>query len=335
MRVLVTGAAGFIGYHTTEALLARGDAVIGFDNLNPYYDVRLKEARLARLQAHAGFSFVRADLADREAVERAFADARPEAVIHLGAQAGVRYSLTHPHPYIQSNIVGFLHVLEGCREHGVPHLVYASSSSVYGANTAMPWSVHRAADHPLSLYAATKKSNELMAHAYAHVHGLAVTGLRFFTVYGPWDRPDMAMYRFTSAIAEGRPLEVFNRGQMQRDFTYVGDVVEGTLRVLDRPAAANPLWDGAAPDPATSTAPHRLYNIGSDRPTDLLRYIALLEKALGRQAVLQLLPMQRGDVPATWADIGDVSTETGYAPRMSLEEGIRRYVAWFREYYRV
>jgi UDP-glucuronate 4-epimerase len=335
MRVLLTGAAGFIGYHTAEALLARGDEVVGLDNLNDYYDVRLKEARLERLRAHPRFAFVRADLADRGAMERLFADSAPEAVIHLAAQAGVRYSIDHPHVYVQSNLVGFLHVLEGCRQHGVRHLVYASSSSVYGANTAMPWSVHQGVDHPLSLYAATKKSNELMAHCYAHLHGLPVTGLRFFTVYGPWDRPDMAMFRFTQAIVEGRPIEVYNHGRMRRDFTWVGDIVDGVLRALDRPARGNPAWSGDQPDPATSAAPYRLYNIGSDRPTELLRYIELIETSLGRTAVKHMLPMQAGDVPASWADIADLATDAGYAPRTTLEEGIPRYVAWFREYYRV
>lgn len=333
MRVLVTGAAGFIGYHATEALLARGDEVVGLDNLNDYYDVRLKEARLARLRLQPGFRFLRIDLADRPAMEQCFAETRPDVVVHLGAQAGVRYSITHPHHYVQSNVTGFLHVLEGCRLHDVRHLVFASSSSVYGANTAMPWSVHQAADHPLSLYAATKKSNEMMAHSYAHVHRLPVTGLRFFTVYGPWDRPDMAMYRFTSAIVERRPLEVYNHGRMRRDFTYVGDIVDGVLRALDRVAAADPRWDGLAPDPATSSAPYRLYNIGSGRSTDLLRYIELLETSLGIPAIRKLLPMQAGDVPASWADIDALARDLGYAPKMPLEEGIERYVAWFREYY--
>ncbi|HEX5005200.1 MAG TPA: NAD-dependent epimerase [Gemmatimonadales bacterium] len=333
MRILLTGIAGFIGFHVATTLLERGDEVVGLDNLNSYYDVRLKKTRLSRIARHSGFSFVLADLSDRDAMERTFAATRPERVIHLGGQAGVRHSISDPHPYVQSNVLGFLHVLEGCREHRVDHLVFASSSSVHGANAALPWSVHQGADHPLSFYAATKKSNELMAHAYAHVHQLPVTGLRFFTVYGPWDRPDMAMYKFASAIVEGRPLDVYNEGRMRRDFTYVGDVVDGVIRALDHPARPNPAWSGSAPDPATSAAPYRLYNIGSGRPTELLTYITLLEEAFGKRATTRLLPMQPGDAQATWADIEEARVDLGYAPRMPLEEGIRRYAAWFKEYY--
>ena len=335
MRVLLTGVAGFIGYHTAVRLLDRGDEVIGLDNLNDYYDVHLKEARRTRLTARRGFAFLRTDLADREAMECAFAEHRPEVVIHLGAQAGVRYSIANPHIYVASNLTGFLHVLEGCRQHGVGHLVYASTSSVYGANTTMPFSVHHQADHPLSLYAATKKSNELMAHSYAHLHGLPVTGLRFFTVYGPWGRPDMALFLFTKAILEDRPIDVFNHGRMQRDFTYVDDIVEGVIRTADRPAASDPDWSGADADPATSSAPYRLYNIGNSRPTELMRYIEVIEEALGRKAILNMMPMQPGDVPATWADVGDLVRDTGYAPVTPIETGVRRFVDWYRDYYGV
>lgn len=335
MNILLTGVAGFIGYHVAERLLARGDQVVGLDNLNAYYDVRLKEARLARLTGRPGFSFHRLDLADRAGMERLFAEVRPQRVIHLAAQAGVRYSLTHPHAYVESNLVGFLHVLEGCRRQGVEHLVYASSSSVYGANTRMPFSVHDNVDHPLSLYAASKKANELMAHTYSHLYGLPTTGLRFFTVYGPWGRPDMALFLFTRAILEGRPIEVFNQGRMRRDFTYIDDIVEGVVRVTDRVPAGNPDWSGDAPDPGTSRAPYRIYNIGNHHPVELLDLIAVLETALGRRAEKRLLPMQPGDVPATYADVDDLRRDAGFQPSTPIEEGVRRFVAWYREFYRV
>jgi UDP-glucuronate 4-epimerase len=335
MKTLVTGVAGFIGYHTAERLLARGEEVVGLDNLNAYYDVRLKEARLARLQGRPGFTFHRVDLEDREAMEALFRREEPGAVIHLAAQAGVRYSLTDPHAYTRSNITGFLHVLEGCRHGGVEHLVYASTSSVYGADTAMPFSERTGAGHPLSIYAATKRANELMAHSYSHLFGLRTSGLRFFTVYGPWGRPDMALFLFTKAILEGRPIEVFNEGKMQRDFTYVDDIVEGVVRVRDHPAAPDPTWDGNAPDAATSTAPWRIYNIGNSRPTELLRYIEVLEACLGRKAERQMLGMQPGDVPATWADVSRLEAAVGYRPNTSIEEGVARFVDWYREYFRV
>ncbi|MCW5558278.1 MAG: NAD-dependent epimerase [Verrucomicrobiae bacterium] len=335
MRVLVTGAAGFIGYHAASALAARGVEVTGLDSLNAYYDVRLKEARLERLQRLPGFTFCRTDLADRAAMAGVFEQARPDRVVHLGAQAGVRYSLKNPEVYADANLTGFLNVLEGCRRHGVQHLVYASSSSVYGANTRMPFSVRNSADHPLSLYAATKRANELMAHAYSHLYGLPTTGLRFFTVYGPWGRPDMALFLFTQAILEGRPIDVFNEGRMKRDFTYVDDIVEGILRVLDRPPRANPAWDGASPDPGASSAPYRLYNMGNDQPVELLTVIQCLEKALGRTAEKRMLPMQPGDIPATWADVSDLVRDTGFRPATGIEEGVIRFVAWYREFYGV
>ncbi|NMD21883.1 MAG: NAD-dependent epimerase, partial [Verrucomicrobia bacterium] len=330
MKLLVTGVAGFIGYHVAERLIARGDQVIGLDNLNDYYDVRLKEARLARLTGRAGFEFHRLNLADRDGLERLFASTRPQRVIHLAAQAGVRYSLTNPRAYIDSNLVGFTNILEGCRHNGLEHLVYASSSSVYGANTRMPFSVHQNVDHPLSLYAATKKANELMAHTYSHLYGLPTTGLRFFTVYGPWGRPDMALFLFTKAILEGRPIDVFNEGRMRRDFTYIDDIVEGVVRVVDRVATPNPAWSGDAPDPGTSAAPYRLYNIGNNNPVELLRLIELLEQALGRAAQKRMLPMQPGDVPATYADVDDLMRDVGFRPATSIEEGVRRFVAWYR-----
>jgi UDP-glucuronate 4-epimerase len=335
MTILVTGAAGFIGYHTAERLLVRGERVLGLDNLNDYYDVRLKEARLARLRERTGFTFHKVELADPDAMDALFRRERPSVVIHLGAQAGVRYSLTDPHAYVRSNLTGFLHVLEGCRGTGVEHLVYASTSSVYGADTAMPFSERTGAGHPLSLYAATKRSNELMAHSYSHLFGLPTSGLRFFTVYGPWGRPDMALFLFTKAILEGRPIEVFNEGRMQRDFTYVDDIVEGVVRVADHPAEPDPVWDGNAPDPSTSTAPWRIYNIGNSRPTQLLRYIEVLEACLGKKAERQLVGMQPGDVPATWADVSLLEEAVGYRPDTSVEEGVARFVNWYREYYRV
>ena len=332
-RFLVTGAAGFIGYHTAERLLARGDEVVALDNLNEYYDVSLKERRLERLRRWPGFSFHRLDLTDRAGVEHLFATARADVVVHLAAQAGVRYSLTNPHVYIDSNVTGFLHILEGCRSHPVKHLVFASTSSVYGANTRMPFSEHQAADHPITLYAATKKANEVMAHSYSHLYGIPSSGLRFFTVYGPWGRPDMALFLFTKAILEGRPIDVFNHGRMGRDFTFVEDIVEGIVRVADTPATANPGWDGAAPDPATSTAPWRMYNIGNGKPTSLLRYIEVLEECLGRKAEKRLLPMQLGDVPSTWADVSVLEDAVGYSPATTVEVGVRRFVDWYRDYY--
>jgi UDP-glucuronate 4-epimerase len=329
--VLVTGAAGFIGYHVAERLLGEGCRVVGLDNLNPYYDVRLKEARLARLRGRGGFRFAKLDLADREGMAELFRAERPTAVIHLAAQAGVRYSLTNPHAYIDSNLVGFTNVLEGCRHHEVRHLVYASSSSVYGANTSMPFSVHDNVDHPLSLYAATKKANELMAHTYSHLYRLPVTGLRFFTVYGPWGRPDMALFLFTEAMLAGRPIQVFNQGRMRRDFTFVADIVEGVRRVLDRVPEPDPNWSGERPDPGTSTAPYRLYNIGNHNPVELLHLIATLEQALGVTALKDLLPMQPGDVPATYADIQDLTQATGFTPSTPIEQGVEQFVRWYQD----
>jgi UDP-glucuronate 4-epimerase len=334
MRFLVTGAAGFIGYHTAEALLGRGDEVIGLDSLNTYYDVKLKEARLSRLEGRKGFTFHKLDLADRSGMERLFSETRPQRVIHLAAQAGVRYSLENPHAYIDSNIVGTAHVLEGCRHTGVEHLVFASSSSVYGANTAMPFSVHQNVDHPLSLYAASKKANELMAHTYAHLYRLPVTALRFFTVYGPWGRPDMALFIFTKKILAGEPIDVFNNGHHARDFTYIDDIVEGVVRTADHIAAPNPNWSGERPDPATSSAPYRLYNIGNNNPVELMHFIACLEKALGREAKKNFLPMQPGDVPNTFANVDDLVADVGFKPATSIEEGIARFVDWYRSYYR-
>lgn len=334
MKILVTGTAGFIGSHVAAKLLERGDAVVGIDNLNDYYDVRLKQARLARLAAHAGYTHVHADLADRAAVEQAFATHRPQRVVNLAAQAGVRYAAENPHVYVASNVTGFLHILEGCRHHGVDHLVFASTSSVYGANTAMPFSEHQPTEHPITLYAATKKANESMAHSYAHLYGIPSTGLRFFTVYGPWGRPDMALFLFTKAILAGEPLKVFNHGRHKRSFTYIDDIVEGIVRTLDQPAASNPAWNGAAPDPATSQAPYRIFNIGSPTSVELLRYIEVLEQCLGRKATLELLPMQAGDVPESHADCTDLAVERGYEPRVTVEEGIPRFVEWYREYYR-
>lgn len=333
MRVLLTGVAGFIGMHCAERLLARGDEVLGIDNINDYYDVRLKEARLERLRPQAGFHFVKLDVADRVAMERLFAGQRPQRVVHLAAQAGVRYSVQNPHAYVQSNLVGFLNVLEGCRHNGIEHLVYASSSSVYGANAKLPFSVHDNVDHPISLYAATKKSNEVMAHAYAHLYQLPVTGLRFFTVYGPWGRPDMALFLFTKAILEGRPIDVFNHGRMRRDFTYVDDIVEGMIRVLDRVARPDPAFDSLTPDPATSSAPARIYNIGNHEPVELMLYIETIEKALGRKAVKRFLPLQPGDVAETFADVEALAADTGFQPRTPVEQGIRRFVDWYLEVY--
>ena len=335
MKVLLTGAAGFIGMTTTLRLLARGDEVVGLDNLNDYYEVSLKEARLARLTPHERFRFVRLDVADRAGMERLFATERFDRVIHLAAQAGVRYSLQNPHAYIDSNIVGFMNVLEGCRHGGVQHLVYASSSSVYGGHTKMPFSEHDSVDHPVSMYAATKKANELMAHTYSHLFRLPTTGLRFFTVYGPWGRPDMALFLFTKAILEGRPIDVFNHGRMQRDFTFVDDIVEGVIRVLDKPAAPNPSYRSEQPDPGTSNAPFRVFNIGNHDPVQLLDYIGCIEDALGRKAQKNLLPLQDGDVPATHADVDALRDWVGFAPATDVRTGVQRFVAWYRDYYKV
>ncbi len=333
--VLVTGAAGFIGYHVAAKLLARGDRVIGLDSVNDYYDVRLKEARLAELSPIEGFRFVRADLADRAAIAKLFAEEPIQRVVHMAAQAGVRYSLVNPHAYTDSNVEGFLNILEGCRRAGVTHLLYASSSSVYGGNTRRPFAVDHNVDHPVSLYAATKKANELMAHTYAHLYGLPCTGLRFFTVYGPWGRPDMALFLFTKAILEGKPIDVYNHGKMQRDFTYIDDVVEGVVRVLDRNPAPNTAWSGERPDPGTSWAPYRLYNIGNHAPVELLRFIEVLEEALGRKAEKNFLPMQPGDVPATYADVSALVRDVGFQPSTTIEAGIPRFVEWYRRFYKV
>jgi UDP-glucuronate 4-epimerase len=333
LKILVTGCAGFIGMHVSQRLLARGDEVVGLDNLNAYYDPTLKEARLARLASQPGFSFHRIDLADAGAVRGLFEAGRIRRVVNLAAQAGVRYSLKHPQAYVDANVTGFLNILECSRHFGVEHLVYASSSSVYGANRKLPFSEHDGTDHPVSLYAATKKANELMAHTYSHLFGVPATGLRFFTVYGPWGRPDMALFIFTRAILEGRPIEVFNHGEMERDFTYVDDIVEGVVRVLDVIPRADPTVDMQRPDPAVSPAPHRVYNIGNHSPVKLLDCIEILERALGRKAVKTFLPMQPGDVPATFADIDDLHAAVGFAPKTSLEEGVGRFVAWYRNYY--
>ncbi len=333
-KILVTGAAGFIGFHLSRRLLEGGDTVVGLDNLNPYYDVTLKQARLQILQEKENFRFVRVDLSDRKTMEALFADERFEIVVNLAAQAGVRYSLKNPHAYVESNLVGFLNVLEGCRHQQVKHVVFASSSSVYGANTRMPFSVHDNVDHPLSLYAATKKANELMAHAYAALYGLPCTGLRFFTVYGPWGRPDMALFLFTRAILEGRPIDVFNEGRMMRDFTFIDDIIEGLVRVMERIPARDADWRGDRPDPSASFAPYRLYNIGNNQPVALLDFIAILEGHLGRKAQKNFLPLQAGDVPATFADVDDLSTDVGFKPATPIAEGIRRFVEWYRDYYR-
>jgi len=335
MKVLVTGSAGFIGSALSLRLLARGDEVIGVDNLNDYYDVALKRARLARMEPHPGFTDLRIDLKERAAVAEVFAGHRPRRVVHLAAQAGVRYSIENPMAYVDTNLVGFANVLEGCRHTGVEHLVYASSSSVYGANTNMPFSVHQKVDHPLSLYAATKKANELMAHTYSHLYRLPTTGLRFFTVYGPWGRPDMALFKFTRAILAGEPIDVFNYGRHRRDFTYIDDIVEGVVRVLDRIPEPDPNWSGADPDCATSDAPYRLYNIGNHHPVELMRYIELLEECLGTAAQKNLLPLQPGDVPDTYADVEDLVRDTGYQPSTPVSVGVARFVDWYRDYYGV
>ena len=335
MKVLVTGTAGFIGSHVALKLLERGDEVIGFDSLNDYYDVRLKQARLARFIEHPRYTHIHADLADRAAVENTFATHKPQRVINLAAQAGVRYAAENPYIYVASNVTGFLHILEGCRQHPVEHLVFASTSSVYGANTDMPFSEHRSAEHPLTLYAATKKANEQMAHSYAHLYGIPSTGLRFFTVYGPWGRPDMALFLFTKAILAGEPIKVFNHGRHKRSFTYVDDVVEGVIRTLDRVPGKNAEWNSAAPDPASSgVAPYRLYNIGNEQPVELLRYIEVLEQCLGRKARMEMLPLQAGDVPDTEADVTELIQSVGYAPKISVATGIANFVSWYRDYYR-
>jgi UDP-glucuronate 4-epimerase len=334
MKVLITGAAGFIGSNLAVRLLERGDTVIGIDNHNDYYDPTIKEARLARHANHPNYTHLRIDLADRKVIEDAFRTHRPQRVVNLAAQAGVRYSIENPLAYIDSNIVGFAHILEGCRHHGVEHLVYASSSSVYGANTTMPFSVHHNVDHPLSLYAASKKANELMAHTYSHLYNLPTTGLRFFTVYGPWGRPDMALFKFTKAMLEGKPFQVFNYGKHRRDFTYIDDIVEGVIRVLDRPASPNPDWSGARPALGSSAAPWRVYNIGNNNPVELMDYIGAIEKALGRKAEMEMLPLQSGDVPDTYADVSDLVEQFSYKPATPVEQGVANFVAWYREYFK-
>jgi UDP-glucuronate 4-epimerase len=332
-KILVTGAAGFIGYHLCKRLLDSGEQVTGLDNLNHYYEVGLKQDRLKLLEPLNGFTFVKASLEDRDELNKLFARANFDVVVNLAGQAGVRYSLQNPHAYIDSNIVGFMNILEGCRNHGVGHLVYASSSSVYGANTRMPFSIHQNVDHPLSLYAATKKANELMAHTYSSLYGIPTTGLRFFTVYGPWGRPDMAPFLFARAIMEGKPIDVFNSGMMRRDFTYIDDIVEGVARVVDKIPEANPDWNPDAPDPGTSYAPYRIYNIGNNNPVELLRFIELLEDSIGKKAIKNLLPMQKGDVTATYADISDLMRDVSFKPSVSIEEGVRLFIEWYRNYY--
>ncbi len=335
MKILVTGSAGFIGSAVTLQLLARGDEVVGIDNHNNYYDPAIKEARLTRFAEHPNYTHFRIDIANRQAIDQIFKTFKPQRVINLAAQAGVRYSIENPYAYIDSNIVGFTHILEGCRHYGVDHLVYASSSSVYGANTKMPFSVHQNVDHPLSLYAASKKANELMAHTYSHLYGLPTTGLRFFTVYGPWGRPDMALFKFTKAILAGNSIQVFNFGKHRRDFTYVDDIVNGVIRVVDNPATSNLSWDGNLPDPGTSKAPWRVYNIGNNNPVELLDYIKVLEAILGKKATLELLPLQPGDVPDTFANVDDLVTDFDFKPTTSIEEGIEKFVVWYREYFKV
>jgi len=335
MKILVTGAAGFIGMHTARRLLARGDEVVGIDNLNDYYEVALKEARLTQLQPHAGFRFIKLDITDRPGIAKLFADEKFDRVIHLAAQAGVRYSIQNPHAYVDNNLIGFVNILEGCRHNKVQHLVYASSSSVYGGNTRMPFSEHDSVDHPVSLYAATKKANELMAHTYSHLYRLPTTGLRFFTVYGPWGRPDMSPSLFAGAILNDRPINVFNHGHMQRDFTHVDDIVEGVVRVIDRVAAVNPAYDPLSADPATSNAPYRIFNIGNNDPVPLMDFIGALEKAIGKTAEKIFLPMQDGDVPATYADTSLLNDWVGFSPSTPIQQGADRFIAWYRDYYKV
>lgn len=335
MKILVTGAAGFIGSSLAIRLLERGDEVVGIDNLNDYYDVNLKLARLERLKDYSRFKFIKLEISDRTAMEELFIAEKFQRVMHLAAQAGVRYSITNPHAYIDANIIGFMNILEGCRHNAIEHLAYASSSSVYGANTNMPFSIHDNVDHPVSLYAASKKANELMAHTYSHLYNLPTTGLRFFTVYGPWGRPDMSLFMFTRNILEGKPIDVFNYGNHRRDFTYIADIVEGVVRVIDKPAQANASWASDNPDPGTSLAPYRVYNIGNNNPVNLLAFIETLEKCLGKQAIKNLLPLQPGDVPDTYADVSDLVSDLGYKPGTSLETGIGNFVEWYRNFYRV
>ncbi|EDN71396.1 NAD-dependent epimerase/dehydratase [Beggiatoa sp. PS] len=332
-KILVTGAAGFIGFHLSKRLLERGDEVIGLDNLNNYYDVELKRTRLARLEKHHHFRFFKLDLADRDSIAELFAREKINKVVNLAAQAGVRYSIENPYAYVDSNLVGFVNLLEGCRHHKIEHFVFASSSSVYGLNTKMPFSVHHNVDHPISLYAATKKANELMAHTYAHLYGLPTTGLRFFTVYGPWGRPDMALFKFTKAIIEDKPIDVYNYGKMRRDFTYIDDIIEGVVRVLDKVPEANPTWSSDLPDPSSSPAPYRLYNIGNNNPVELMHYIEVLEKNLGKKAEKNMLPMQAGDVSATYADVNDLETDVGFKPKTTIEAGIKNFIEWYKQYY--
>lgn len=335
MKIMVTGTAGFIGSHVALRLLERGDEVIGIDNLSDYYDVNLKKARLARFDEHPRYTHLSADLSDRAAIELAFARHRPQRVVNLAAQAGVRYAAENPHIYVSTNITGFLHVIEGCRHHDVEHLVYASTSSVYGADTQMPFSEHQPTEHPLTLYAASKKANEMMAHSYAHLYGLPCTGLRFFTVYGPWGRPDMALFLFTKAILAGEPIKVFNHGHHKRSFTYIDDIAEGVIRALDDVPSGNPGWNGKSPDPASSLAPYRLFNIGNEEPVELLRYIEVLERCLGRKATMEMLPLQAGDVPDTEADMSALAAAVGYSPKVPVEEGVANFVHWYRDYYGV
>lgn len=335
MKILVTGAAGFIGFHLSKALLARGDEVIGLDNLNDYYDVSLKQARLAQLKDKPGFTFYKLDIADRPAMANFFTNHNFDVVVNLAAQAGVRYSLTNPHAYVDSNLVGFVNVLEGCRHSKVKHLVFASSSSVYGANTKIPFSVHDNVDHPVSLYAATKKANELMAHTYSHLYNLPTTGLRFFSVYGPWGRPDMALFMFTKAILAGEPINVFNYGKMRRDFTYIDDIVEGVVRVIDKIPEPNPNWSGENPDPGTSQAPYKIYNIGNNQPVELIRFIEVLESCLGKTAEKNMMPIQPGDVPVNYANVDDLENDVGFKPNTPIEVGIKHFVNWYRAYYNV
>ena len=332
-KILVTGAAGFIGFHLSKRLLARGDEVIGLDNLNDYYDVDLKKARLAQLENSPNFRFLQLELANRENIAELFTSEKINNVVNLAAQAGVRYSIENPYAYVDSNLVGFVNLLEGCRHHKIEHFVFASSSSVYGLNTTMPFSVHHNVDHPISLYAATKKANELMAHTYAHLYGLPTTGLRFFTVYGPWGRPDMALFKFTKAIIEDKPIDVYNYGKMRRDFTYIDDIIEGIVRVLDKIPEPNPNWSGDSPDPSSSPAPYRLYNIGNNNPVELMHYIEVLEKTLGKKAEKNLLPMQAGDVSATYADVDDLEKDVGFKPKTTIETGIKHFIDWYKYYY--
>jgi len=334
-NIMITGAAGFIGFHLSKRLLENGKTVVGLDNLNDYYDPDLKRARLKQLQAYKAFTHVEKNMEDRDAMQELFATHRFDAVVNLAAQAGVRYSIENPHSYVDTNLVGFVNILEGCRHSEVKHLLFASSSSVYGANTKMPFSVHHNVDHPVSLYAATKKANELMAHTYSHLYGLPCTGLRFFTVYGPWGRPDMALFLFTKAILEGKPIQVFNHGKMKRDFTYIDDIVEGVFRIIHKVPEPNPEWDGNQPDPGTSYCPYRVYNIGNHRQVELLRYIEVLEECLGKKADKIFLPLQKGDVPESFADISDLTRATGFTPATEVEEGIPRFVEWYKDYYQI